>query len=209
MTFSSSGKGHRQFSAWNALGTPEPAGISCCSLGPWGWGSRWLWLWVELDTGKTLAFFWWFSFPLSWHTHKLSLDCDSWPALTLLCLCYQECKYTAGQTHVLWQLCNPATFQLSWWHLDLIGRLAVSLLSLGTEQAGCPNPSCEQWETIFLLACWWNLGDSASGRHGSLDTWGTYCIWYFHDTCTFLKNTLLYWRIDKALAILESRTKAL
>lgn len=91
MTFPRSGKGHRQFSAWNALGTPEPAGISCCSLGPWRWGSRWLWLWVELDTGKTLACFWWFSFPLNCHTSSAwAVTADQ---CSLLCLCYQECKY--------------------------------------------------------------------------------------------------------------------
>lgn len=182
MTLPRSGKGQWQFSAWNASGTPEPAGISCCSLGPWGWGSRWLWLWVELDTGKTLACFWWFS--LNCHTHKLSLGSDSWPGLFH---CATRNANTTGQTHVLWQLCNPATFQLSWWHLGLIGRLVVSQLSLGTQQAGCPHPSCKQRETAFLLGCWWNLGDSASGRHG------------------FLKNTPLYWRTHKALAILEFR----
>lgn len=94
MTLPRSGKGHRQFSARNTLGTPEPAGISCCSLGPWGCGSRWLWLWVELDTGKTLAcvggfLFPWIVIPTS-SAWAVTADLGSF---TLLCLCYQECKY--------------------------------------------------------------------------------------------------------------------
>lgn len=144
--------------------------------------------WHRRDVGLFLVVF--FFLELSYPQAQLGLWQVTWD-LSLCSVFATRNANTTGQTHVIWQLCNPATFQLGWWHLGLIGRLVVFQLSPGAEQAWCPHPSCEQQETAFLLGCWWNLGDSTSGRHGSLDTWRTYCIWYLHDTCVFLKNSPL------------------
>lgn len=57
-------------------------------------GSRWVLLWVELDTGETWAFL--FFFFINCHTHKLSLFVSMTVNLGSFIpvhLCYQECKY--------------------------------------------------------------------------------------------------------------------
>lgn len=57
-------------------------------------------------TLKALACFWWFSFSLNCHTHKLSLGCDSRPGLFHSAFATRNAN-TTGQTHVLLTAVQP------------------------------------------------------------------------------------------------------